>query len=148
VSRFTDHLGILQVYDKAGMPVVVEGRTVWDLTSALPYDVGAEGSGERITVPAGFRTDLGSIPQAAWSFGFSPSDRGSNAYVLHDFLYATGGSCAWRGQLKRTRKQAYRRSEADAILVEALKALGVPAWRRALIWAAVRAFGAPGWGSA
>lgn len=147
MSRFTAHLGLIQVEDALGRPLINQaGRTLWDLVSELPYEVGEEGSGEVITAPAGMRTDLGSIPRAVWSWGFAPNGPGSKAYVIHDFLYATAGTCMWMGEVRRTRPKPYSRAEADAILREALAVLGVPLWKRMAIWAAVRAGGAGGWG--
>ena len=147
MSRFTDHLGLVQLEDERGRPLLTaEGRTLYKLPTSLRYEVGAEGSGEAITAPAGMRTDLGSIPKFAWSLGFNPNGPGAKGYVIHDFLYETGGTCVWMGALKRTRKAPYTRAEADDILREALKVLGMSAWRRQVIWAAVRAFGGSGWG--
>ncbi len=149
MSRFTDHLGLTPLEDEIGRPIPTEdGRTQWSvLPPPMSYEVGAEGSGERITVAAGATTDLGSIPRLIWSLGFSPDGVGAKAYVLHDFLYRTRGTCLWRGDCYRTRALAYSRAEADAILKEALAVLGVPAWKRQVIWLAVRVGGSGGWGS-
>ena len=59
-------------------------------------------------------------------------DEGSirKAAVIHDWLY--------------TSKITTRRV-ADAVLREAGKVSGVPAWRRWMIWAGVRAFGHLRW---
>jgi hypothetical protein len=57
------------------------------------------------------------------------------AAVVHDYLYSS------RGLTGR-----YSRAEADGIFREALGDLGVPAWKRTLLWAAVRVGGGRGWG--
>jgi hypothetical protein len=57
------------------------------------------------------------------------------AAVVHDYLYATRGLDG-----------RYSRAGADAIFRQALQALGVPLWKRTLLWAAVRLGGADGWG--
>lgn len=54
---------------------------------------------------------------------------------MHDYLYATRGLDG-----------RYSRAGADAIFRQALAALGVPLWKRTLLWAAVRLGGADGWG--
>jgi hypothetical protein len=77
-----------------------------------------------ITVPAGFKTDLASVPRwplAYWICGGLANE----AAVIHDYLYAS---------------HLVSRRQADAILREAAKATGVN-WRRWLMWAAVRCFG-------
>lgn len=58
----------------------------------------------------------------------------SSESAVHDYLYATGGLGG-----------RYSRAQADRILDEAMAACGVPAWRRAVIWAAVRVGGSSGW---
>jgi hypothetical protein len=147
VSRFTDHLDLEMLEDGSGRPELKDGRVQWRVVSPLIYDVGAEGSGESITVPAGATTDLASIPRFAWSLGFPPDGGWTKAAVIHDFLYRTQGSCILNGRLGRTRTAPYSRAEADAILREAMGVLGVRAWPRFVIWAAVRAGGGRGWGT-
>ena len=60
----------------------------------------------------------------------------AKAAVVHDFLYETKGLGG-----------RYSRAQADGIFRDALGALGVPLWKRTLLWAAVRVGGAGGWGS-
>jgi Protein of unknown function (DUF1353) len=80
-----------------------------------------------ITVPAGFETDFASIPRLFWSSIGHPAGEYAQAAVLHDWLY---------------RSQLVPRARADALFSEAMKVLGVPGWRRWLMWAAVRVGGA------
>lgn len=145
VSRFTDHLGLFLYEDANGAAITKAGRCQWLLASPLRYDVGVEGSGETITVPAGALTDLASIPRLAGVL--LPADGPwAKAAVIHDWLYFTRGTC-FRGDFNgRTRAKPYTRAEADKILREAMEVVGVPAWKRAVIWASVRAGGASGWG--
>jgi hypothetical protein len=168
MSRFTAHLGLWLFEDDAGRPIMREGRTQWFVTGPLVYEVGAEGSGETITVepfdPTGktyleivallvlkrvFITDLGSIPSIAWSLGLSPSGAAAKAFVIHDRIYAVKGARVGvrldpgGGRLA----VSYTRAEADRILDEAMKVCGVPAWKRFLIYRAVRLGGGKGWGS-
>lgn len=147
MSRFTDHLDLEMVEDGQGRPLLKDGRVQWRVSSPLVYDVGAEGSGETITVPAGAMTDLASIPRFAWSLGFPPDGGWTKAAVIHDFLYRTQGTCMLDGRRGRTRTAPYSRAEADGILREAMGVVGVPSWQRCVIWSAVRFGGAGGWGS-
>lgn len=72
----------------------------WELNSALSFDcdtlseadanvlkaVGVKiNAKNRITVPKGFRTDLASVPRAAWAF-IAPFDI-ARAGVVHDYVY-------------------------------------------------------------
>jgi len=45
---------------------LADGRT-WVIRSEFGYDVGAEGSGDRIDVPIGFKTDFASVPRLFWA---------------------------------------------------------------------------------
>lgn len=146
LSRFTSHLGLTLLEDANGDPITKAGRCQWLLSSPLSYDVGAEGSGEVITVPAGATTDLASIPRWAWSL-FPPDGPWLKAAVVHDHLYRTKGTCWLDGFNGRTRAKPYTRAESDAILKEAMAVLGVPAWKRSVIYAAVRVGGKNAFGT-
>ncbi len=104
----------------------------WRLEQPLIYEVGAEGSGLAITVPAGFITDGASVPRALWSLLPSWGSY-SRAAVVHDFLCVAldrGAPLA----LAPTRR------EADAIFYEAMGVCGTPWLTRLAMWAAVRLF--------
>lgn len=77
-----------------------------------------------IAVPAGAETDFHSVPRLLWWL-LPPDDWGESA-VIHDHLYRTGLTT---------------RAQADAIHAEALRHCGAPAWRAAIMWLALRAFG-------
>jgi hypothetical protein len=82
-----------------------------------------------ITVPAGFQTDLASVPRLPLVFLLA-GDCAREAAVVHDYLYST---------------HEVDRATADAVLLEASAATGVPWWRRQLMWAGVRLGGAGHW---
>ncbi len=84
---------------------------------------------EIFTVPAGFPTDLASIPKA---FQNVASKLGKNikAAILHDYLYAKGFT---------TKKLA------DKIFLIAMKECGVKFWKRRLMYLAVKWFGGSAW---
>ena len=132
MSAFAGALDLREVDDGAGDAEEREGRPLWRLLDPLSYKTR---TGHLIVVPAGFVTDLASIPQFAWSLGFGPAGRWNKPSVVHDYLYATRG----QGGI-------YTRAQADAIFDEAMALCGVPTWRRAVMWAAVRLGGAGGWG--
>jgi hypothetical protein len=151
LSGFTNHLGLLEYDGPDGKPIPTrDGRMQWYVAGPpfLSYDVGAKDSGESITVPGlayEFITDLGSIPQMAWSFGFPPDGIGAKAYVVHDLLCRTDGSGVWAGQKWITRSHPYSAHEAADILHEALIVCGVDEHHAREIRQAVNLFG-PKWG--
>ena len=99
----------------------------WVLTKPLVYSSERFG---RIVVPAGFDTDLASIPQGAQSF-ISKVGKHTAPSVVHDWLYV---SAPERNEATRKR--------ADQIFLEAMKAEGVGLVTRFIMYRAVRDFGA------
>lgn len=145
MSRFIGDLTLKVMLDDAGKPIPTsDGRVQWiGVAPPLSY---VDKHGYSITFAPGEPTDLGSIPQFAWSLGFSPDGQGAEAFATHDQLYKTKGTCLVNGVCYRTRPTPYTRAEADAILLDGLRLSGVGVVRRSLIWAAVRVGGAGGWG--
>jgi hypothetical protein len=86
-------------------------------------------------VPRGFQTDLASIPSALWGPLLPPVGAHDRAAVLHDAAYAHALLTS-DGRRIRCAKHV-----ADDLFDEALRADGVPGWRRVLMAAAVRRFG-------
>lgn len=99
----------------------------WRLVREFRYDSAVLGA--RVIVPAGFQTDLSSVPRLPFAYWLA-GDTGHKAGVIHDYLYDhhLGG-----------------RQVADDVFSEALRVEGVPAWRRGPMWAAVRTFGHAHW---
>jgi hypothetical protein len=96
----------------------------WILTRPLRYR--SDVAERIIEVPAGFRTDLASVPRwpvIYWLTG----DTSTAAAVIHDYLYST---------------HKVPRAMADAVFREASAVTGVPAWRRWIMWLGVRLGGA------
>ena len=146
MSQFTNVLALYLLEDREGRPVLRDGRCQWQLSREIKYDVGTEFSGETITIPTSFVTDLASIPFPARGL-LPPDGPWAKAAVLHDALYASQGTCVFSGYSYRSREAPYTREESDKILREAMGVLGVPTGKQALIYRAVRAFGGRGWGS-
>lgn len=99
----------------------------WVLTAPLVY--ASDVARALITVPAGFQTDLASVPRLPLVYWLTGGTSDAAA-VVHDYLYST---------------QLVPRGVADAVLREASAVTGVPAWRRGMMWAAVRLFGGRYW---
>ena len=119
MSRFTSVLLVSPLAD---------GKT-WVLMREFGYDVGTEGSADRIDVPIGFETDFASIPRPFWVI-LPRWGKYGNAAVIHDWLY-------W--------SQGRSRRSADGVLLEAMGVLEVKAIVRFVIYRAVRLFGGLAW---
>jgi hypothetical protein len=143
MSRFEGKL-VLVLLDDRDHPSIRGGRSLWGVEQPLSYLAGA-GADQLISVPAGFVTDLASIPRLVWSF-FPPDGPWAKAAVIHDYLYATKGTGNWKGHLGVVRAAPYTRAEADGILREAMADRQVGGFERAVIWTAVRLGGGAGWG--
>lgn len=97
----------------------------WMLLAPFEYHVGMYPSEQLIAVPIGTITDLATVPRILWSV-FPPHGRYAKAAIIHDYLYDRAiGSKAF----------------ADSTFREAMEVLGVPRWRRTLMYWAVRWFG-------
>lgn len=103
--------------------------TCWILHAPFTFVCEFNGSERRFTAPENFVTDFASIPPGLRVI--APRWGGYGwAAVIHDFLY-------W--------EQSIERREADEVFLNAMKASGVPAWRRTPIYWAVCAFGCYAW---
>lgn len=104
----------------------------WELCDPFPF----KGYGLDITIPAGFRFDLASIPRLFWR-EISPFELGIAAPLIHDFLYTTGG-VVWQNDGSVAK---FSKLEADNIFLALMRRDGVPAWKRTVAYKAVRWFG-------
>lgn len=89
-----------------------------------------EDANTAVRIPAGFVTDFASIPQALWSFGFSPNGRYSRAALIHDYLYWT---------------QSCTREQADNLFLIAMKQSNVSPIDQRVVYLGVRAGGSFPW---
>jgi hypothetical protein len=83
-----------------------------------------------VKVPAGFVTDLASIPRAFWCLVGHPAGPYGLAAVIHDWLYHT---------------HELSRKLTDDYFLLGMKELGVSYWRRYSMYWSVRAFGRKAW---
>lgn len=103
-------------------------RGLWFLHEALRVVDGKLA----FTVPAGFASDLASIPRPFRGF-IETSDLGLAPAFVHDCLYSRGGL------------GLYDRRGADRLFLDLMATQGVPAWRRYSAYWAVRLFGKRHW---
>jgi hypothetical protein len=131
------------VVEKSALPAPVltydTGARLWRLERAYVY---ADETGPRtITVPAGFRFDLSSVPRLLWWL-IAPFDLSIVAPLMHDFLYKHRGQPPAGAILPPHR---YSRADTDRLFRQIMEQENVSAWRRAAAYAAVRSFGRWAW---
>jgi Protein of unknown function (DUF1353) len=102
--------------------------TLWRVND----DFAVESLGHRIVVPAGFTTNLASIPRPLWTLA-APYELSVAATSVHDLGYGRGG--AFPNGLTLSR------AEVDAVFLDLMKQCDVWWWRREGAYKAVRAFG-------
>lgn len=103
-----------------------DGRQLWALLCPLKMCLSVNGGGITVTVPEHYVTDFASVPRLLWPI-VPPTGPWCEAAVVHDYLCGQSG-CS--------------RFLADSIFREAMFQLGVPLWRRVLMYYAVRLYGA------
>lgn len=105
---------------------ICDETQMWMLVRPLRY---LDRAGEEIVIPAGFLTDLASIPRA-FHWLIPVNGRHRAAAILHDYLFVV---------------QTRRRAETDALFLQAMAESGVSWAQRMAMYAAVRAGGWPAW---
>lgn len=105
------------------------GARGWVLLADLRYESAILRA--RLIVPAGYETDLASVARLPFMYWLA-GNTAHEAAVVHDYAYQT---------------HITDRVTADAVFYEAMGAIGEPAWRRWLMWAAVRVAGGAAYGS-
>ncbi|EAO0947453.1 DUF1353 domain-containing protein [Salmonella enterica] len=107
-------------------PAILEmlGHYNWRVHEPFAFYLSDDES-DVIEVPAGFVTDLATVPRIFWSV-MPPDGKYAKAAIIHDYLYDNA---------LRTKK------EADLIFLDGMAVLGVPKWKRIVMYLAVRIFG-------
>lgn len=111
MSSFTQPLTVTKI-----------GARLWRVEREFTYYIGEEGSSDFVTVPVGFKTDFASVPRIFWRI-LPPDGEYTQASVLHDYMCING-----------------IKSRADKVFYEAMGVLGVPSWKRSIMFFAVRMF--------
>ncbi|EDV2652081.1 DUF1353 domain-containing protein [Salmonella enterica subsp. diarizonae] len=107
-------------------PAILEmlGHYNWRVYEPFEFYL-SDDSSDVISVPAGFVTDLATVPRIFWIL-LPPDGKYAKAAIIHDYLYDNA---------LRTKY------EADRIFLDGMKVLGVPRWKRTIMYLAVRLFG-------
>lgn len=114
--------------DNPSLQAVGDGKH-WRVQTPFAYLFGSGASEVRIDIPAGFVTDLASVPRLFWNI-LPPFGVYENAAIVHDWCYAN---------------QRYSKSFSDAVLLEGMEVLNVPKWKREVIYQGVHLFGQSSW---
>lgn len=128
MGKFLSQLEIDQVTD-----VGESGRGSWQLIEPLSYQAD---SGVTYTAPAGFKTDLASVPRLPivfWLFG----DRCNESGALHDYLYSIDP--------KTKQHPIATRLMADQLLKEMIIAQGISSFVAECFYLGVRLGGGSHW---
>lgn len=107
-------------------PAILEmlGHYNWRVHEPFDFYLSDDNS-DVISVPAGFVTDLATIPRIFWTL-LPPDGKYAKAAIIHDYLYDNA---------LRTKQ------EADLIFLDGMVVLGVPKWKRTVMYWAVKIFG-------
>ncbi|ECO0902306.1 DUF1353 domain-containing protein [Salmonella enterica subsp. enterica serovar Newport] len=107
-------------------PAILEmlGHFNWRVHEPFAFYLSDDES-DVIEVPAGFVTGLATVPRIFWIL-LPPDGKYAKAAIIHDYLYDNA---------LRTKK------EADKIFLDGMTVLGVPKWKRTVMYWAVRLFG-------
>jgi len=106
----------------------INGRS-WEIVETFKYFLFDPPGGSFVRVPNGFITDFASVPRPLWAI-IPPDGKYTQAAVLHDYLY---------------QKKFFSRKRCDMVFNEAMKILGVPLWKRRVMYRALRIFGWIAW---
>lgn len=129
----------LRFEDHGGLPLTLIDTLVYD--SAL-----LKGT---VYVPAGFKTDLASIPRGLWNI-FPKLGTYDAAAVTHDWLYHAGTYVWVSGighidRVETTHTETLTREQADKVFLEAMEVSGVGWFTRRTLYLAVRLGGGGTW---
>jgi len=103
-----------------------KGRALFRLEEPLVVTMHVGSGHVKIVIPKGYLTDFASVPRIFWPI-FPPTGPYSRAAIVHDWFYDNPTSCT--------------RFFADSIFRELMTHLHVPAWKKVIMYYAVRVGG-------
>ena len=131
----------MPVYGSLKLKALADGRQ-WELLERIAWSGTYKGEGCVIVVPAGFVTNLASVPRIFWRIAAPATGKHKRAAVFHDWLYG-GGVMIYKDVL-------YYLSDteqhiADGIFYTIMREDGVPSWRAWLMRTALKIGGHAAW---
>lgn len=124
---------------ETALKIQVIGNRSWMLVDDLVFY--SETYGGRFVAPAGFQTDLASIPRLVWTI-FPKVGLQDKAAVIHDAGYANALTTYHEDRFQRQRIFTVKRV-ADDLFNEGMQAAGVNCVSRWCMYQAVKRFGTP-----
>lgn len=117
-------------YESSGLQFTAADDSGRRFRLLAPFAVKITHDGEThsIVVPAGFESDLASVPRPFWSW-IPPYGRYLWASIVHDFLYMLGS------------RSGITRKQADQVFHQMMLHAGVSKWRASIMYSAVRVGG-------
>lgn len=115
-----------------GKLILERTRDAWIVSRPFVFEsdlLGARGFQRAVVVEEGFPTDFASIPRIFHRL-LPQNGEYDAAAIIHDHLYASGMAA---------------KSVADLVFYEAMEALDVPAWKRKVMFWAVKWCGFAAW---
>ena len=103
------------------------------MITSFRYYLGSKYSEQWVTVPAGYLTDGASVPQLLWNL-IPPWGSYGQAAVVHDLL------CEYLAIVVAGELVSITRERCDEIFYESMGVLGVPKWKRWVIYRGVSAY--------
>lgn len=128
-KRFSAPSGI--VYDPYSSEQL--GKDHWRTLEGFRYYLGEKYSDSWVYIPEGYLTDGASVPRIFWGL-LPPWGEYGQAAIVHDYLCEFLSITVGGVPVSITRKRA------DEIFHEAMKVLGVPAYKRLPMFYAVSAY--------
>lgn len=119
---------LITQYDKEASAIL--GADYWRVMNSFSYMLKP---GHWVSVPAGYLTDGASVPKIFWNI-IPPWGLYGQAAVVHDIL------CEYLTIIVNGLPVAISRAQCDEVLNEAMRHLGVPTWKRLMIYYSVCAY--------
>ena len=130
VGSFDKYVGVCYDFTNSKK----QDRDLWFTNEDFTYYIGDVAEQRYVTVPKGYVTDGASVPRLFWGM-IPPWGSYGQAAVVHDFL-CEKKQLTFNNNNPLTLDQA----QIDRVLWTAMRASGVPYWKSALIYGAVRAW--------
>lgn len=131
-QRFTEFDASLSTeYDAPASRAL--GKDYWRILKGFKFYLGDLSEEKWVLVPAGYLTDGATLPRLFWSL-LPPWGSYGQAAVVHDIL------CEHLSITVHGIEAQISRAQADKAFKEAMIVLGVPRWKRNLMYIAVRVY--------
>lgn len=109
------------------------GKDLWMVVIPFSFYTGNKEDNRTVTIPNCYLTDGATVPRIFWGF-VPPWGAYGQAVILHDYL------CEYLTVMNNGVPESISRKQADKMLNEAMKVIGVPSYLRIPIYNMVNVF--------